>query len=122
MAVLRSAVAGALQVEIEYYAFGGTSGPGAPSTPTRVLRSGGWYLSAYCHLVDDERLFRVDRMRSAELTGTAFSPRERPPELTVFHPRAEDPRVVLDLEPSAAWVVEQYPVEEFEPWGKGGSG
>jgi proteasome accessory factor C len=58
-------------------------------------------------------------MRSAELAGTAFSPPERPPELAVYRPRAGDPRVVLELEPAAAWVVEQYPVEQVEDLGDG---
>jgi proteasome accessory factor C len=30
----------------------------------------------------------------------------------VYHPRAEDPRVTLELAPEAAWVVESYPSEE----------
>ena len=37
----------------------------------------------------------------------------------MYQPRPEDPRVVLELEPSAAWVVEQYPVEEVESLGDG---
>ena len=120
MTVLRSAVAGARQVELEYYAFGRDEWTRRTVDPYAVFSaSGQWYLSAYCHLVDDERLFRVDRMRSAELTGTAFSPPERPPELAVYHPRAEDPRVVLELEPAAAWVVGQYPVEQVEDLGDG---
>jgi predicted DNA-binding transcriptional regulator YafY len=32
----------------------------------------------------------------------------------VYHPRAEDPRVTLELAPEAAWVVESYPSEEAE--------
>jgi proteasome accessory factor C len=32
----------------------------------------------------------------------------------VYHPRAEDPRVTLELAPEAAWVVESYPAEEAE--------
>ena len=120
MAVLRSAVAGARQVEIEYYAFGRDEWTRRTVDPYSVFSaSGQWYLSAWCHLVEDERLFRVDRMRSAELTGTAFEPPERPPELAVYHPRPEDPRVVLELEPAAAWVVEQYPVEQVDDLGDG---
>jgi proteasome accessory factor C len=120
MTVLRSAVAGARQVEIEYYAFGRDEWTRRTVDPYSVFSaSGQWYLSAWCHLVDDERLFRVDRMRSAELTGTGFSPPERPPELAVYHPRPEDPRVVLELEPAAAWVVEQYPVEQVDDLGDG---
>jgi proteasome accessory factor C len=120
MTVLRPAVAGARQVEIEYYAFGRDEWTRRTVDPYSVFSaSGQWYLSAWCHLVEDERLFRVDRIRSAELTGTTFSPPERPPELAVYHPRADDPRVVLELEPAAAWVVEQYPVEQVDDLGDG---
>ena len=120
MTVLRSAVAGAGQVEIEYYAFGRDEWTRRTVDPYSVFSaSGQWYLSAWCHLVEDERLFRVDRMRSAELTGTSFSPPEHTPELAVYHPRPEDPRVVLELEPAAAWVVEQYPVEKVDDLGDG---
>ena len=29
----------------------------------------------------------------------------------MFHPRADDPRVTLELAPNAAWVAEAYPAE-----------
>src|SRR5439155_11326472 len=45
-------------------------------------------------------------------------PRDRP-ELNVYEPRAEDPRVVMELEPSARWVLEQYPIENLEELGGG---
>jgi proteasome accessory factor C len=120
MTVLREAVAGTRQVQIEYYAFGRDEWTKRTVDPYSVFSaSGQWYLSAWCHLVEDERLFRVDRIRSAELTGTGFSGPQRRPELAVYHPRPEDPRVVLELEPAAAWVVEQYPVEQVEHLGDG---
>ncbi|HVF13808.1 MAG TPA: WYL domain-containing protein [Acidimicrobiales bacterium] len=122
MAVLREAVAASRQVEIEYYAFGRDELTRRTVDPSTVFSaSGQWYVSAWCHLVDDERLFRVDRIRTATLLESGFSPPTAPTELAVYRPRPDDPRVVLELELAAGWVVEQYPVERVEPV-EGGSG
>ena len=103
------------QVEIEYYAFGRDTWTRRVVDPYAVFSAGGqWYLSAYCHSVNDERLFRVDRVREAIALDTGFAPPERRPDLSTYSPRAEDPRVILDLDPAARWVVEQYPVEAVE--------
>ena len=75
---------------------------------------GQWYLEAWCHRSEAERVFRVDRIRSVTLLDDTF---ERPvpaSPLEVFRPTADDPRIVLDLAPRAAWVVGQYPVEVVE--------
>jgi len=121
MAVLREAVAASRQVEIEYYAFGRDEWTRRTVDPSTVFSaSGQWYVSAWCHLVDDERLFRVDRIRTATLLDARFSPPTKPPELAVYRARPDDPRVTLELDPAAAWVVEQYPVEKVEPVEGGG--
>ena len=39
-----------------------------------VYRSGYWYTVAYCHLRNDIRTFRLDRMLSAELSSDDFTP------------------------------------------------
>ncbi|HVF15128.1 MAG TPA: WYL domain-containing protein [Acidimicrobiales bacterium] len=121
MAVLRDAVAASRQVEIEYYAFGRDEWTSRTVDPSTVFSaSGQWYVSAWCHLVDDERLFRVDRIRTATLLESGFSPPTAPTELAVYRPRPDDPRVVLELELVAGWVVEQYPVERVAPVEGGG--
>ena len=113
--VLAEAAARHRQVEIEYYAFGRDEWTRRVVDPYAVFSAGGqWYLSAYCHAVDDERLFRVDRVREAVALATEFRPPDRRPDLSTYSPRPEDPRVTLDLDPSARWVVEQYPVEAVE--------
>jgi proteasome accessory factor C len=121
LAVLREAAEGHRQVELDYYAFGRDEWTRRTVDPYGVFSAGGqWYLSAYCHVVDDERLFRVDRVREARLLATAFDPPDdRPDLLAVYQPRPDDPRVVLVLEPAARWVVEQYPVEEADELGDG---
>ena len=113
--VLSEASALHRQVEIEYYAFGRDEWTRRVVDPYAVFSAGGqWYLSAYCHSVDDERLFRVDRVREALALETGFEPPDRRPDLTTYSPRPNDARVVLELDPAARWVVEQYPSEAVE--------
>ncbi|MEY2450260.1 MAG: proteasome accessory factor, partial [Acidimicrobiaceae bacterium] len=49
-----------------------------------------------------------------EVLGETFEPPEEQRTLGLFEARADDPRVVLELDPEAAWVVEVYPVEAVE--------
>ncbi|HEX3394645.1 MAG TPA: WYL domain-containing protein [Acidimicrobiales bacterium] len=103
------------QVELDYYAFGRDEWTRRVVDPYAVFSAGGqWYVSAYCHAVDDERLFRVDRVRRAVTLDNGFDPPAGRPELTVYRARPDDPRVTLELEPAAGWVVEQYPTEGVE--------
>jgi proteasome accessory factor C len=112
---LREAAAASRQVEIDYYSFGRDERASRVIDPYAVFSAGGqWYVSGYCHRVDDERLFRVDRISTATVLDSVFLPPATPPELAAYRPGAEDPRVTLELEPSARWVAEQYPVEKVE--------
>jgi len=112
---LSAAVDAHQQVELEYYAFGRDEWTRRVVDPYAVFSAGGqWYLSAFCHAVDDERLFRVDRVRSAANLDSRFEPPAHKPELTVYRAEPDDPRVTLELEPAARWVVEQYPTEAVE--------
>ena len=118
--VLSEAAARRRQVEIEYYAFGRDEWTRRVVDPYAVFSAGGqWYLSAWCHAVDDERLFRVDRVREAVVLDGGFDPPESRPDLTVYQPRADDPRVTLDLDPAGRWVAEQYPTESVVDLGEG---
>jgi len=119
MTTLRAAVEGRRQVEIDYYSFGRDTQTRRVVDPYTVFSATGqWYLSAYCHTAEDERLFRVDRVRAAQLLDT---PVDRAPSggAAVYSPRTDDPRVTLELEPPARWVAEQYPLEEQEDAGDG---
>src|SRR5436853_5198138 len=63
-ATLRTAAGERRQVEIDYYSFGRDQWSQRTVDPYAVFSSAGqWYLSAWCHTVDDERLFRLDRVR-----------------------------------------------------------
>jgi proteasome accessory factor C len=118
--VLSAAATRRRQVEIEYYAFGRDEWTRRVVDPYAVFSAGGqWYLSAWCHAVDDERLFRVDRVREAVVLDTGFEPPPRRPELSVYEPRPDDPRITLELEPVGRWVAEQYPTEAVTEVGDG---
>ena len=115
---LRRAADAHERVEIDYYSFGRN----ATTTRKVDVRSvfhafGHWYAAAYCHRAQDERLFRVDRIRAVRQTGEHFDPTAgEEPDFgeTVYHPRSDDPRVTLELDAAATWVVESYPSEEVE--------
>ena len=122
---LQDAASAAEQVEIDYYSFARDEMTTRVVDPWRVFHAfGAWYLAAWCHRANAERLFRVDRVRAVRATGDHFEL----PELSgsesgeravdaaelVYRPRPEDLRVSLRLAPSADWVVESYPHEAAE--------
>lgn len=115
LAGVRNAVAAHQQLEIEYWSAGRDEITTRRIDPEVVFfATGEWYLGAYCHRARDERMFRVDRIRSVRPTGETFEPGATAFETgDVYTPRAEDARVTLELEPSAAWVAEAYPTESL---------
>ncbi len=73
---------------------------------------GNWYLSGFCRFAGAERVFRVDRIRSATATEERFTPNPEPPPPTLrYTPSEEDVRATIRLEQDAAWVVDYYPVD-----------
>ncbi len=113
LAVLREAVASRLRVDLEYYTYGRDELSERSVDPARVFSDkGNWYLSGWCHRAEGERVFRVDRIRQATLTATAVSVATSTAE-TTFAPAGDLPRALLRLDPSARWVVEQYPVDDI---------
>jgi proteasome accessory factor C len=120
LAELERAAAEHRQAEVEYYSYGRDSWTSRVIDPHRVFGSAGqWYVAAWCHRVEDDRLFRVDRMRGVKVLDETFKPRKRPPPAAVFSPRPDDPVVTLELAPAARWVVEAYPHEKVEERARG---
>jgi proteasome accessory factor C len=115
LGTLQKAGAERHRVRIDYYAHGRDERTTRDVDPYRVYNDHGqWYLVGYDHLREEERLFRVDRVVEVELLDETFEPPEEQRTLGLFEARADDPRVVLELEPEAAWVAEVYPVEAVE--------
>ena len=112
---LQDAAAADERVEIDYFSFARDEMTTRVIDPWRVFHAfGAWYVAAWCHRVDAERLFRVDRVRAVRATGEHFDPASRADDDTrdlVYRPRPDDPRVTLHLAPSADWVVESHPHE-----------
>lgn len=83
------------------------------------LEQGAWYLTGHCRTAVAERVFRVDRIVAARVLDEVVEvPADRPPPSALRAP-ADAPRLVLDLEPSASWVVESHPLERVERLGGG---
>jgi proteasome accessory factor C len=107
---LRDAVARRERVEIEYYAASSTETSVRTIDPEELFSAlGHWYVVAWDDRSDSERMFRVDRVRRATLTGEKFEPRGllgagRP----LYSPAEEDTLVRLALRPAARWAAEEY--------------
>ncbi len=120
LAAVREAIADRRSLDIDYYAYNRDEVTSRRVDPYRVTADqGAWYLLAHCHRAAGERLFRVDRIRSLVVTDASFQPPADVPDVSVFEPNPDDPRVVLELAPEAAWVPQAYPAEEVEDLGDG---
>ncbi|QGG95291.1 helix-turn-helix transcriptional regulator [Actinomarinicola tropica] len=103
------------QVEIDYLSFGTDERTRRVVDPHRLYADrGNWYLVGWCHRSEDVRVFRVDRIDDVVVLDATFEAPEVPDTLAVYRPSSDDPRVTLRLDPSARWVVEQYPHEHLE--------
>lgn len=119
-AVRAAAVAGD-RIEIEYWTGGRddlTTRRIDPGPPFFAL--GEWYTDAYCHLREEHRMFRVDRVRAVRATAEHFEPTGAGAPESLYAPRPGDPRVTLDLPATASWVAESYPAESAEDLPGGG--
>ena len=113
---LQDATASDERVEIDYFSFARDEMTTRVIDPWRVFHAfGAWYIAAWCHRAEGERLFRVDRVRAVRATGEHFDPASRADDNDVrelvYRPRPEDPRVTLHLAPTADWVIESHPHE-----------
>ena len=69
------------------------------------------YLLGWCLLVDGERLFRVDRVLSAQVLDTDARDHKVRAGAEVFSPGADGELVTLHLTSQARWVAETTPVD-----------
>jgi proteasome accessory factor C len=124
--VLQAAVDDREQLDLDYFSYARDEMTRRRVEPERVFHAlGAWYLAAYCHRAEDQRLFRVDRIRAVRRTGDHFEPRSPPvvgreddPDdvgALVYHPGPDDERVTLRLAPEVAWVLDSLPYEKRKP-------
>ncbi len=112
---LREAIAGRRRLHVTYYSFGRDEISERDIDPYVVFAAlGNWYVSAHDHLSDEDRVFRVDRIKETTPTGATFETPEGfdPAAVTrapLFAPSPLDIEVTLDLAPGAGWVREITP-------------
>jgi proteasome accessory factor C len=116
---LQEASAANERIEIDYYSFARDEMTTREIDPWRVFHAfGAWYVAAWCHRADAERLFRVDRVRAVRDTGRHYGAAPDRADDTrdlVYSPHPDDPRVTIWLAPAAGWVVESHPTESVSP-------
>lgn len=86
-------------------------------TPRAVFHDRGrWYAVADDHVRGEERIFRIDRIDSAQRTGVTDGPRpvQLPDAPAWFADDASVEHVVLRVRPSARWMLERDPVDAVE--------
>jgi proteasome accessory factor C len=119
LAEVRGAVAERRRIEIDHYSAARDEVLTRRIDPEQVFRAlGNWYVVAWCHLVDGERLFRLDRIRDLRPTEERFEPRGLMGQGRPLYTRSrQDIPVRLLLHPEARWVAEYYEVERERPVG-----
>ena len=119
--VIREGIGTGHCIDIDYYSYGRDVETSRVVEPHRCLYDGFWYLMAYCRLREDPRVFRLDRVRRAELTDEVFQPPDDVAEAMDGIPvDGSLPEVTLLLDPGVRWVVDQYPHtgQDSEPDGR----
>ena len=115
-AALDEAITRNRQVRLEYYVPTRDETTQRVVDPIAVTRSEGRaYLDAWCHLAEDRRLFRVDRITGLEVLDTSRVAHDlEPRDLSagLFEPGQEDLEARLLLSPEMRWFAEYYPVLE----------
>jgi proteasome accessory factor C len=111
---VRHGVSDRESLEIDYYSANRDQQSTRIIDPEHVFSAlGNWYVVAWDRSVDEERLFRLDRIREARLTGERFEPRGLIGQGRDLYTRSsEDHEVRLRLGPRARWVAEYYVVTE----------
>jgi predicted DNA-binding transcriptional regulator YafY len=121
LADLRDAIAGRRRLRITYYSFGRDKVTERAIDPYVVFSTlGNWYVLAHDSSSDEERVFRVDRIKQMSPTDEIFGlPEGFTPERAgatgLFVPSPRDIEVTLELGPAAAWVLEVTPHDGAEP-------
>jgi proteasome accessory factor BC len=74
--VLNHGIRDHIVVTIDYYTTSRQELSRRPVEPYLLFRSpDGWYLEAYCLKADEQRTFKLERIRAASTTGEGFAPR-----------------------------------------------
>jgi proteasome accessory factor C len=114
---LRAAVSERAVVELDYLSHNRDARTLRAVEPEALfLDQGAWYLAAHCRLADAPRTFRVERILALTRTGEhlAAPSTETPSPGRVSVGSSGGEQVVLELQPSARWVLEQVAYEDVQ--------
>jgi proteasome accessory factor C len=114
---VRRAITDRKQVAIEYFSQSRGELTQRNVEPWGLIAAlGRWYLVGQDHLSGEERMFRLDRMKTVSiLDEPAEIPDSFDPESYRggFHPTEDEPTVSFEISPAAArWFREYYPVNK----------
>ena len=108
--VFQDAISAGRCVEIAYHSYGRDEETTRVVEPHRCLYDGFWYLTANCRLAGAPRVFRLDRVRRAVRVEASFTPPDGVADSMDGIPTdGSIPEVVLELDESVRWVLDQYP-------------
>ena len=106
------------RLRIKYFSYGRKEETTREIDVVRLFADKGyWYADAFCHQVEAQRIFRLDRVSEAVETGATFASKDvlrlrgQTDEITeVFPITGKDlPTVTLLLPSEDKWVIEEYP-------------
>ena len=116
LATLREATTQGRQVRLHYVNAADEASERSVDPLRLANLDGRWYLQAWCHTAQGERLFRLDRVSALTVLDEAATH-----ELAVTSPRTTSfaadehlPLVGLRLSPAAHWIVDYYPSEHVD--------
>ena len=112
---IQRALAEQKQVELDYFSASRGEFTTRTIDPWGLIASvGRWYLVAFDHSSEDERMFRADRIKNVTMLETDASvPEDFTPEKYrgAFVDRPEERTVTFEISPAAArWFEDYYPV------------
>ena len=109
-----------MQVEVDYWSAGRDDQTHRVVDPWRVFSDeGAWYVQGHCHRAGGERVFRVDRIQALTVLDETFERPGRLPDAVAYRAGAEDPRVVLELDPEVRLGGDDVPGGRVEELGDG---
>lgn len=110
---LRDAADSQTCVDIDYYSFSSNSKTTRRIEPDRfAVVDGAWYVGAYCHLANADRVFRVDRIESLEPSEESFSGSHQEAGESELFSLQNAPRVTIALPTNRVRILDGLPIDE----------